>query len=223
MVSEQIAARGIHNTRVIEAIRRVPRHLFVPPEQASHAYEDNPLPIGSNQTISQPYMVAVMTNLLNPQPQEKVLEIGVGSGYQSAVLAQLAARVIGIERIARLARNATERLKALGISNVEVITGDGSGGYPAEAPYDGILVAAVAPRVPDPLVEQLRDGGRLVIPVWDADEQMIELAWRSGGTIHIRRLFPVRFVPLIGRHGYRARKAENQEPDNPEERLENLL
>ncbi len=202
MVRNQLAHRGITDESVLQAMREVPRHLFVPPAFQDQAYADGPLPIGSGQTISQPYIVALMTQLLRPQAQDKVLEIGVGSGYQTAILSLLVKEVIGLERVPELAQEAKERLEALGYSNATIYVADGSLGYHATAPYDGILVAAAAPRIPEPLLLQLADGGRLVIPVGSAFEQVIELAWRKGGSIHIERLTPVRFVPLIGEYGY---------------------
>ncbi len=202
MVRQQIEGRGISSTRVLEAMLQVPRHLFVPPEYAYRAYEDGPLPIGHRQTISQPYMVGLMTQLLDPQPADRVLEIGVGSGYQTAILALLAAEVIGIERIPALAREAKRRLQSLGYTNVTIHVGDGTLGYPPAAPFNGILVAAAAPVIPAPLLDQLADGGRLVIPVGDSDNQMLEYARRRGGSIHIQRMMAVRFVPLIGAAGF---------------------
>jgi protein-L-isoaspartate(D-aspartate) O-methyltransferase len=203
MVRQQIANRGITDVRVLEAMAAVPRHLFVPPEIRHLAYEDGPLPIGSRQTISQPYIVALMTQLLEPRPDDRVLEIGVGSGYQTAILAHLVKEVIGIERLPELAEAASEHLAQLGYQNVTIHVADGSLGYLPAAPYDGILVAAAAPRIPKPLLDQLADNGRLVIPVGDSFEQIIERARRKGGSLHIERLMPVRFVPLIGEHGFR--------------------
>jgi protein-L-isoaspartate(D-aspartate) O-methyltransferase len=203
MVAHQLIPRGIHDLRVLDAMRTVPRHRFVSPDLRHVAYTDNPLSIGLGQTISQPFIVALMTQLLRPEPGGRVLEIGVGSGYQSAVLSGLVKEVIGVERVPELAREAEERLHALSYVNVRVIVGDGTEGYPPGAPYDGILAAAAAPTIPEPLLLQLADGGRLVIPVGSADEQIIELVWRQGGSLHIERLTPVRFVPLIGRHGFK--------------------
>jgi protein-L-isoaspartate(D-aspartate) O-methyltransferase len=203
MVAHQLIPRGIHDPRVLDAMRTVPRHRFVSPDLRHVAYTDNPLSIGLGQTISQPFIVALMTQLLRPEPGGRVLEIGVGSGYQSAVLSGLVKEVIGVERVPELAREAEERLHALSYVNVRVIVGDGTEGYPPGAPYDGILAAAAAPTIPEPLLLQLADGGRLVIPVGSADEQIIELVWRQGGSFHIERLTPVRFVPLIGRYGFK--------------------
>ncbi len=180
MVRHQIAARGVKDPRVLEAMSRVPRHLFVPPGLAERAYDDSPLPIGEGQTISQPYMVAWMTELLQVREDSRVLEIGTGSGYQAAVLCELAAEVVSVEKYPDLARQAGERLLSLGYDNITVHTGDGTLGWPQGAPYDGIIVTAGAPSVPQPLLEQLGDGGRLVIPVGSSGMQMLNLIRRSG-------------------------------------------
>jgi protein-L-isoaspartate(D-aspartate) O-methyltransferase len=195
MVKQQIEARGVTNPRVLEAMRRVPRHLFVPEAHRGKAYRDHPLPIGHGQTISQPYIVAVMTELLDPQPGDRVLEIGTGSGYQAAVLSRLVAKVYTIEIIPELAEGARIALAAEGHENVEVITGDGYGGLPDRAPFDGIIVTAAPEKVPEPLIEQLAEGGRLVIPVggWSQDLRVLE---RTEEGIRTRTIFPVRFVPL---------------------------
>jgi protein-L-isoaspartate(D-aspartate) O-methyltransferase len=195
MVREQLAGRGITDERVLEAMRRVPRHHFVPRELQHLAYHDGPLPIGADQTISQPYIVALMTQLLELEGDERVLEIGVGSGYQTAILSLLA-------RVESLAESAAERLDALGYDNVTIHVGDGSQGLPDDAPFDAILCAAAAPHVPEPMIGQLADGGRLVIPVGEAYEQILTRLTRRGGATHLERLVPVRFVPLIGRHGF---------------------
>ena len=196
MVRSQIEARGVHDERVLAALRQVPRHRFVPEALAHAAYEDGPLPIGHGQTISQPYIVAVMTELLAAGPDDVVLDIGTGSGYQAAVLSRLARRVYSIEIVPQLAQSARERLEALGYSNVEVITGDGWAGLPAHAPFGGILVAAAPPEVPQALLEQLAVGARLVIPVgqWEQDLRVYE---RTPRGIDQRTLFGVRFVPLV--------------------------
>jgi protein-L-isoaspartate(D-aspartate) O-methyltransferase len=198
MVRTQIEVRGVRDERVLAALREVPRHRFVPEDLAHAAYEDGPLPIGHGQTISQPYIVAVMTELLAPGADDVVLEVGTGSGYQAAVLSRLAARVYSIEIVPQLAQSARERLEALGYTNVEVITGDGWAGLPAEAPFDGILVAAAPPEVPQALLDQLAVGARLVIPVgqWEQDLRVYE---RTPDGIDQRTLFGVRFVPLV--HG----------------------
>jgi protein-L-isoaspartate(D-aspartate) O-methyltransferase len=198
MVAEQIEARGIRDPLTLAALRRVPRHLFVPPSVRAHAYGDHPLPIGHDQTISQPYIVAFMTEALSLKGGETVLEVGTGSGYQAAVLAEIVARVCTIEIVEPLAEEARERLKDLGFGNVEVRAGDGYLGWPERAPFDGILVTAAAPRIPEPLKQQLKDGGRLVIPVGDRDQELIVLTRRGAG-YEERRVLPVRFVPMTGK------------------------
>jgi protein-L-isoaspartate(D-aspartate) O-methyltransferase len=203
MVYEQIACRGVTDLRVLDVMASVPRHLFVPDDVRQQAYSDGPLLIGSGQTISQPYIVGVMTELLGLQPGDRVLEVGVGSGYQTAILARLASWVIGLERIPELARLADARLRALDYHNVTIHVTDGSVGFAEDAPYDAILVAAAAPAVPGPLVEQLGEGGRLVIPVGDSYDQVIERLTREGKAIHRERLMSVRFVPLIGKYGFK--------------------
>jgi protein-L-isoaspartate(D-aspartate) O-methyltransferase len=202
MVRDQIVNRGISDQRILDAMRDVPRHLFVPPELHPYAYTDGPLPIGENQTISQPYIVAYMTWLLRPEPGDRVLEIGVGSGYQSAILSCLVREVVGIERVPGLAAQAQKRLHDLGYQNIAVHVGDGTLGFEKDAPYNGILVAAAAPYIPEPLLDQLADEGRLVIPVGNRNDQLLERVRRHGGSIHIERLSPVRFVPLVGRWGF---------------------
>src|SRR5262249_51870783 len=197
MVREQVEARGVRDPRTLAALRAVERHLFVPPELAERAYAAHPLPIGSGQTISQPYIVGVMTEALGLRGGEKVLEIGTGSGYQAAVLAAGGAKVYTIEIVPELAREARARLARLGYRAVHVREGDGWKGWPEEAPFEGILVTAAAPEVPQALKRQLRDGGRLVMPVGDADQELRVLT-RQGDAYHERRLFPVRFVPLVG-------------------------
>jgi protein-L-isoaspartate(D-aspartate) O-methyltransferase len=196
MVKRQIEARGVESPRVLEAMRSVPRHRFVPEEVRGKAYEDRPLPIGHRQTISQPYIVAVMTELLDPEPGDKVLEIGTGSGYQAAVLSGLVEKIYSIEIIPELAEGARRALAAGGYENVQVITGDGYAGLPDEAPFDGIVVTAAPKEVPAPLIEQLAVGGRLVIPVggWSQDLRVLE---RTEEGVRTTKLFPVRFVPLV--------------------------
>jgi protein-L-isoaspartate(D-aspartate) O-methyltransferase len=201
MVRTQIEARGVRDPRVLEALRKVERHRFVPEDLRASAYDDGPLPIGHGQTISQPYIVAVMTELLAPAPGDVVLDVGTGSGYQAAVLARLVKQVYSIEIVPELAEEARARLAALGYANVEVITGDGWKGLPAHAPYDGILVAAAPPEVPQALLDQLAEGAKLVIPVgdWDQDLRVYE---RTARGIDERTVFGVRFVPLVhGREG----------------------
>jgi len=202
MVEQQIARRGITDPRVLEALRQVPRHLFVPPEYASWAYGDGPLPIGSGQTISQPYIVALMTELLRLTGNERVLEIGTGSGYQTAVLARLAAEVYSVERHAALSGEAARRLEHLGAGNVHLRVGDGTLGWPEHAPYDGVLVTAAAPQMPEALLSQVKDGGRLVIPVGGRGSQRLECWQRRGRDFHKRVVSAVAFVPLIGAQGW---------------------
>ena len=202
MVAEQIEARGIEDERVLQAMREVPRHLFVLPAYSDRAYDDTPLAIKEGQTISQPYIVAWMSELLRLDGDETVLEIGTGSGYQTAVLARLAGFVYSIERIPELARTAVERLGKVGVTNVEVIVGDGTQGLPEHAPYKGIMVTAGAPDVPPLLVEQLAEGGRLVIPVGTTAMQMLTVIERKGGKILTRKEGSCVFVPLVGRNGW---------------------
>ena len=196
MVASQIEARGVLDARVLQALREVPRHLFVPEAVRDLAYADRALPIGQGQTISQPYVVAVMTELVDPQPDDVVLDVGTGSGYQAAVLARLVREVISIEIVPELADQARQRLAALGYANVTVITGDGYAGRPERAPFDGIVVAAAPDTVPPPLLEQLAEGARLVIPVGGAD-QMLRVFERTSSGVETRDIFPVRFVPLV--------------------------
>ena len=196
MVERQIAARGVKDPRVLEAMRTTPRHLFVPDAEMPYAYEDRPLPIGSGQTISQPYIVAFMTEQLHLTGNETVLEIGTGSGYQTAVLARLARTVYSIEIRPELANGAVERLTSLGIANAEVMAGDGYKGWPEHAPFDGILVTAAPERIPPPLLEQLASPGRMVIPV-GGFYQELKVIERSGGGYTEKSVLPVRFVPFV--------------------------
>jgi protein-L-isoaspartate(D-aspartate) O-methyltransferase len=203
MVEFQVRARGIRDERVLAAMRKVPRHLFVPKGFERAAYEDRPLPIGEGQTISQPYIVAVMTEQLELQPQDRVLEVGTGSGYQAALLAELAGSVISIERLASLADQARENLARAGVTGVQVVVGDGTEGYPPEAPYDAIIVTAASPGVPQPLIDQLAEGGRLIAPVGPREcQDLIKLVKREGRVESIP-LGGVCFVPLIGQFGWR--------------------
>ena len=198
MVARTIEARGVSDAATCGALRRVPRHAFVDPERQAQAYDDCPLPIGHGQTISQPYVVAYMTAALQLTGGECVLEVGTGCGYQTAVLAELAARVCSLEIIGELAHVATARLAQLGYGNVEVHTGDGYHGWPAAAPYDAILVAAAAPCLPAPLLAQLRDGGRLVAPVGESVQDLMVIT-RCGDSFCEHRSLAVSFVPMTGR------------------------
>jgi len=203
MVAEQLRDRGIRDERVLEAMARVPRHEFVQPDQRDEAYEDHPLPIGEGQTISQPFVVAAMLEALALRPEDVVLEVGTGSGYETAVLAELVRNVYSIERIASLAERARKVLERLGYSNVTVVHGDGSQGLPEAAPFDAIVVSAAAPRLPQSLMDQLRDGGRLVIPVGSGFTQELQLVRKIGDSNTVLYLDGVRFVPLIGQEGFR--------------------
>ena len=199
MVERQLVERGIRDPDVLAAMRAVPRHLFVPDDLQHAAYDDSPLPIGFGQTISQPYMVACMTELLRVNVRSRVLDVGAGSGYQTAVLAELAGEVFALERIAALEEQARERLERMGYDNVTVRLGDGSQGWPEHAPFDGIMVAAAAPEAPPPLLEQLAEGGRLVIPLGDAHrDQILTVYERRGDDFIIEQGLRCRFVPLIG-------------------------
>jgi protein-L-isoaspartate(D-aspartate) O-methyltransferase len=198
MVSEQLAARDITNQRVLEAMGRVPRHKFVPPGLERFAYDDRPLPIGHGQTISQPYIVALMTQLVDPRPGAKALDIGTGSGYQAAVLAELTKQVYSIEIIGQLAEEARQRLARLGYRNVEVRYGDGYRGWPEQAPFDIIVVAAAPDHVPEPLVEQLALGGKMVIPVGERWQELIVVEKTRDGKVVCRHVAPVAFVPMTG-------------------------
>jgi len=203
MVEYQIAARGIHDQHTLSAMKEIPRHFFVPPPYDKSAYEDCPLPIGNGQTISQPYIVALMTELLALQPTDNVLEIGTGCGYQAAVLATLVQTVTSIERIPEVVRLAKANLAAVGIKNVDVIVGDGTLGFPQHAPYDGIIITAATPSVPSPLIEQLAEGGRLIAPVGGRDIQELIRITRKGESLNEEHHGGVRFVPLIGECGWR--------------------
>ncbi len=202
MVRQQLAGRNITDSRLLAVMEHIPRHLFVPEQYQPAAYDDGPLPIGCNQTISQPYIVALMTQLLRLTGDERVLEIGTGSGYQAAILSQLAAEVFTVERHEVLAENARSVLDGLGISNVKVLVMDGSAGLRAHAPYQAIIVTAAAPGVPRALAEQLSDGGRLVIPVGGEGQQRLELLVREGERFRRRQIVPVAFVPLRGERGW---------------------
>ena len=203
MVETQLRQRGIRDERVLAAMSHVPRHEFVAEPYQPQAYDDNPLPIGEGQTISQPYIVALMLELLAVRPEHTVLEIGTGSGYQTVLLAELTHYVYTIERQVVLANNSQQTLQRLGYANITFEIGDGSAGLPAHAPYDGIIVAAAAPILPNSLVEQLKEGGHLVIPVGTPDSQQLELVEKKQGQPVISEHTGCRFVPLIGEHGYR--------------------
>jgi protein-L-isoaspartate(D-aspartate) O-methyltransferase len=198
MVERQIVARGVSDNNVLNAMRDVPRHLFVPEGLRSGAYDDCPLPIGSGQTISQPYIVALMTELLSPDSNDVILEVGTGSGYQAAVLAEIVDTVYSIEIICELQERADSALNALGYTNVHTRCGDGYNGWPEAAPFDGVIVTAAPESVPRPLLEQLKDGGRLVIPVGDII-QYLEVHTRQGDKFTRKRSVPVRFVPMTGK------------------------
>jgi protein-L-isoaspartate(D-aspartate) O-methyltransferase len=204
MVAEQIAARGVRSETVLAALRRVPRHAFVPEAIASQAYEDRPLPIGHEQTISQPYIVGLMTELAAVGPGDRVLEIGTGSGYQAAVLAELGADVYTIEIVEPLARSAARTLGALGYSGIKTRVGDGYQGWPEAAPFDAIVVTAAPPQIPEPLKRQLEPGGRLVVPVGDRYQDLRVLTRAADGAgFSERNVAPVRFVPMVGEAGGR--------------------
>ena len=203
MVEEQFVSRDIRDARVLDAMRRVPRHAFVPEEHRHLAYRDSPLPIGQSQTISQPYIVALMTQMLALQGDETVLEIGTGSGYQAAVLSQVAREVHTVERHEILAQRALACINSLDIKNVIIHVGDGTRGWPANAPYDAIIATAAAPKVPKPLLNQLADGGRLVIPVGGRIGQYLEIWSRAGEDFDHQRTVAVAFVPLLGKYGWK--------------------
>lgn len=202
MIREQVACRGVDNPAVLEAMRRVPRHLFLPEDQRRYAYEDHPVPIGAGQTISQPYMVALMTQLLELKPRDRVLEIGTGSGYQTAILAELAGDIITVEREPVLAERARATLAGLGYENIEVIEGDGTVGSPEHAPFDAIVVTAAGPDVPPSLKSQLATGGRLVCPAGPRDMQQLIRVVREGSGLREEVGTNCVFVPLIGAEGW---------------------
>ena len=204
MVETQVVARGVRDERVLSAMRRVPRHLFVPVARTHEAYDDSPLAIAKDQTISQPYIVALMLDILGISVGEKVLEIGLGSGYSAAVLSEVAGEAWCIERDGDLARDAEQRLKDLGYPRVHLKVGDGTLGWSDEAPFDAVLVTAGSPSVPKSLVSQLKPGGRLLIPVGDRWEQKLVLVRKSlSGQVGEERLCAVRFVPLVGEEGWK--------------------
>jgi protein-L-isoaspartate(D-aspartate) O-methyltransferase len=202
MVEHQIRARGITNPRLLSAMAEIPRHIFIPPPYNASAYTDAPLPIGNGQTISQPYIVALMTELLNPKPGDHILEIGAGSGYQAAVLSLLVRQVTTIERIPAVAALAKKNLADIGRKNISIIIGDGTRGYPQNAPYEGIIITAATPEIPQPLVDQLGDGGILVAPVGERVSQELMTLKKSGDGMTRSSHGGVRFVPLIGEYGW---------------------
>jgi protein-L-isoaspartate(D-aspartate) O-methyltransferase len=204
MVESQLRARGIRDERVLAAMFHVPRHEFVSGDYRDEVYEDHPIPIGEGQTISQPYIVAIMLEALALDPSDAVLEVGTGSGYQTALLSELTRQVYSVERHDSLARAAQATLSRLGYTNVEALLGDGSNGLPERAPFDAIVVSAAAPQIPAPLFEQLREGGRMVIPVGPAHAQELQLVRKHAGEPVINNLEGCRFVPLIGTDGYRS-------------------
>jgi len=206
MVKNTIAARGVCDKRVLKAMVELPRHLFIPMGDREEAYADHPLPVGCGQTISQPYIVALMTELLHLSGDEKVLEVGTGSGYQAALLGMLVKEVHTIEQHSELSGRAKKVIKTLQLENIHFHTGDGSLGLPAEAPFNGILITAGAPLVPQPLLDQLADGGRLVIPVGSRFSQDLQLWWRDGKEFNSESICGVMFVPLRGKHGWDGEK-----------------
>lgn len=205
---ETLRDKGIRDLRVLHAIGTVPRHRFVPDSMRHRAYEDVPLPIGAGQTISQPYVHARALELLALKGNDKVLEVGAGSGYQTALLAELAGTVLAVERVPELARAAREALEAVGVRNATVVVGDGTLGWRAYAPFDAIAVSAASPSIPKPLIEQLADGGRLVIPLGDQESQVLTLVEKAGAEIRTSMATGVRFVPLLGEFGFKPREGE---------------
>lgn len=201
-VAEQLISRGISDPLVLAAFRKVARELFIPVELHAHAYDDCALPIGEGQTISQPYMVAIMTELLQLKGPETVLEVGTGSGYQAAILAELCRKVYTIERLLSLSDQAKTVLDKIGYTNIEFVVGDGTAGCPEAAPYDGIVVTAGCPRVPEPLVEQLKSGGRLVVPVGDRWQQILTTVTKGHKKLAIEESLACVFVPLVGKYGW---------------------
>lgn len=202
---ETLREKGITDLAVLRAFDMTPRHQFVPTGVRHRAYEDAPLPIGNGQTISQPYIHAWYLQLLKLTGRERVLEVGTGTGFQTVLLSQLAAQVFSIERIAALSQAARENVQRLGARNISLLVGDGTIGWREYAPYDAILVSAAGPTIPEPLIAQLADGGRMVVPVGGADDQMLWMVTREGDEVKRQEIGPVRFVPLVGRHGWEQR------------------
>lgn len=203
MVETQLITRGIKDRRMLDAMRRVPRHLFVDESIQYKAYDDMALPIGEGQTISQPYMVAIMTELLELKGNEKILEIGTGSGYQAVILAELSKEVYTIERVAVLVKRAEERFNFLGYGNIHVKVGDGTLGWPEESPFDRVIITAGTPKIPDPLIEQLSEGGIIIAPVGDRFSQQLIKVKKSKGRLSEEYHTPCIFVPLIGEYGWK--------------------
>jgi protein-L-isoaspartate(D-aspartate) O-methyltransferase len=197
MVEQQLKSRGIKDERVLAAMAKVPREKFIPADQRAEAYQDGPLPIGYEQTISQPYIVAFMTEQLQPKPDDRILEIGTGSGYQAAILAELVADVYTIEIVEPLAKTAEATLQRLGYKNVHLKVGDGYKGWPEEAPFDAIIVTCAPDKVPQPLIDQLKEGGRMVIPVGERFAQQLYLLEKKNGQLKESVTLPVRFVPML--------------------------
>ncbi|MDD5166181.1 MAG: protein-L-isoaspartate(D-aspartate) O-methyltransferase [Candidatus Omnitrophica bacterium] len=204
MVKEQIAARGINNQRVLDAFLKVERHKFIPKELEVNAYADFPLPIGEGQTISQPYIVALMTDTLGLTGEERILEIGTGSGYQTAILAELAKEVYTVERLIDLSGRAEDTLKEAGYTNIRLKSGDGTQGWPEFAPFDRIVVTAASPNIPKPLAEQLKENGRLILPLGESISQILTLAEKHNGKINTKQICGCVFVPLIGKYSMEA-------------------
>lgn len=202
MVERQLRSRGVSDPRLLEAFESIPRELFVPPEHQNEAYQDHPVPIGYGQTISQPYIVALMIQELDPSPRDKVLDIGAGSGYQTAILAHLAGYVCAMERLEALTEQAVRTLGALNLTNVSVCTGDGTLGWPEEAPFDRIICGAAAPEVPESWIDQLADGGRILVPVGGVGAQTLIRLDKTAGQVRRQSICDVRFVKLIGQAGW---------------------
>ena len=207
MVEEQLIPRGIKDPRVLGAFYKVERHKFIPEISRSSAYADYPLPIGEGQTISQPFIVALMTESLSLTAGEKILEVGTGSGYQAAILAELAKEVYGIERLESLAKNAQDTLASLGYTNIHIKVGDGTLGWPEEGPFDRIIVTAATPVVPRPLLEQLKDGGKLILPLGESFSQVLTLIDKKGNDFEYTNICGCVFVPLVGKYAFRNRGA----------------
>lgn len=212
MILSQLTPRGIQDPRVLEVMGKVPRHLFVPKNVRQQSYADHPVPIGEGQTISQPYMVALMTQELRVGPQSRVLDVGTGSGYQTALLAEIASQVYSIERISTLGIQAARILKRLGYRNVQIRIGDGTSGWPEEAPFDRIMVTAASPSIPEPLVSQLAPGGILVAPIGSAFDQTLTVVEKVDERVLVRSVCGCVFVPLIGEHGWKQGQVHEKDP-----------